>query len=103
MSWGVLRHGLRLIRKNLLLGVIGGTSGCWFTYLLLQLVETIAPEGIPHLPQPGFASAWGSLAPEPLSGKESWLTTSRLLRQIPAVAQIACARVLFMRILGAEL
>jgi putative ABC transport system permease protein len=109
----------RLIRQNLteslLLGIIGGTIGCWVAYSLLQLFESIAPEGIPRLQQAGLdtrvvlftvgvslvsgalfglAPAMGQPAPEVLTGKALRQTSSGLLRQILVASQVAISLIL---------
>jgi putative ABC transport system permease protein len=109
----------RLARQNLteslLLGIIGGTIGCWLAYSLLQLFESIAPEGIPHLQQAsldarvvlftvgvslvsgtlfGLAPAMRHPAPGVLAGKASRQTSGGLLRQILVASQVAISLIL---------
>jgi putative ABC transport system permease protein len=109
----------RLIRQNLteslLLGIIGGTIGCWVAYSMLQLFESIAPEGIPRLQQAGLdtrvvlftvvvslasgalfglAPALRRAAPELLTGKEARQTSRGFLRQILVASQVAVSLVL---------
>ncbi len=109
----------RLIRQNLteslLLGIIGGTIGCWVAYSLLQLFESIAPEGIPRLQQAGLdtrvvlftlgvslvsgvlfglAPAARRHTPELLTGKEVRQTSRGLLRQILVASQVAVSLIL---------
>jgi len=109
----------RLIRQNLtesvLLGIIGGTIGCWVAYSLLQLFESIAPEGIPRLQQArldtrvvlftlgvslvsgvlfGLAPATRNPAAELLVGKEARQTSRGLLRQILVASQVAVSLIL---------
>ena len=109
----------RLIRQNLteslLLGIIGGTIGCWVAYSLLQLFESIAPEGIPRLQQSGLdtrvvlftlvvslvsgalfglAPAIRRPAPELLTGKEARQTSRGFLRQILVASQVAVSLIL---------
>jgi predicted permease len=110
---------VRLVRQtlteSLLLGIIGGTLGCWVAYSLLHLFESVAPEGIPRLQQAGvdtrvllFALAVslvsGALfglvpatrraAPELLTGKEARQTSRGVLRQILVASQVAVSLVL---------
>jgi putative ABC transport system permease protein len=109
----------RLIRQNLteslLLGIIGGTIGCWVAYSLLQLFESIAPEGIPRLRQAGLdtrvvlftlgvslmsgvlfglAPAMRKPAVGLLTGKEASQTSRGLLRQILVASQVAVSLIL---------
>lgn len=109
----------RLVRQtlteSLLLGAIGGTLGCWVAYSLLQLFESIAPEGIPRLQQAGLdtrvlvltvgaslvcgvlfglAPATRRVTPEMLTGKEARQTTRGVLRQILVASQVAVSLVL---------
>ena len=109
----------RLARQNLteslLLGIIGGTLGSWVAYSLLQLFESIAPEGIPHLLQAGLdqrvlvftlvvsllsgilfglAPALKRPSPDLLAGKESRQTTRLYLRQILVASQVAVSLIL---------
>ncbi len=109
----------RLVRQNLteslLLGIIGGTIGCWVAYSLLQLFESIAPEGIPRLQQAGLdtrvvlftmgvslvsgalfglAPAMQKPSPEFLTGREARQTSRGLLRQILVASQVAVSLIL---------
>lgn len=109
----------RLVRQSLteslLLGVIGGTLGCWFAYSLLQLFESIAPEGIPRLQQAGLdvrvllftlavalasgllfglAPATRKATPELLAGKDARQTSRGFLRQILVASQVAMSLIL---------
>jgi putative ABC transport system permease protein len=109
----------RLVRQALvestLLGLLGGTAGCWIAHLLLRLFVSIAPEGIPRLQEAnldlrvigftlglafasvaifGLAPALCDPAPEQLCGREVRVTTRRLLRQMLVAAQIAVSLVL---------
>ena len=109
----------RLIRQSLtesfLLGIIGGTIGCWVAYSLLHLFEAIAPEGIPRLHQAGLdtrvvlftlfvslasgllfglAPATRKAAPELLTGREARQTSRGLLRQILVTSQVAVSLIL---------
>ncbi len=86
----------RLVRQAMvestLLGLLGGTLGCWVAHLLLRLFVSIAPQGIPRLQQAsvdlrvvgftfaismvsttvfGLASALSNPAPGSLIGKVS--------------------------------
>jgi putative ABC transport system permease protein len=110
---------IRLIRQNLteslLLGIIGGTIGCWVAYSLLQLFESIAPEGIPRLQQAGLdtrvvlftlgvslvsavlfglAPAMRRPTPELLTAKEARQTSRGFLRQILVASQVAVSLIL---------
>ncbi len=109
----------RLVRQalteSLLLGLLGGATGCWVAALLLRLFVSIAPEGIPRLLQAnldlrvvvftfgvavasaiifGVAPALNRPAPEVLSGKQTNSPARSLLRQILVSAQIAISLVL---------
>jgi putative ABC transport system permease protein len=109
----------RLIRQalveSLLLGLLGGVTGCAIAAALLRLFVSIAPEGIPRLQQAGldlrviaftFAIALASAtvfsvapalhrpAPEMLSGKQTHGTPRTLVRQILVTVQIAISLVL---------
>ncbi|MGB9464902.1 MAG: FtsX-like permease family protein, partial [Candidatus Acidiferrum sp.] len=109
----------RLVRQNLteslLLGIIGGTIGCWIAYSLLQLFESIAPEGIPRLQQAGLdtrvvlftmgvslvsgalfglAPAMQRPSPEFLTGREARQTSCGLLRPILVASQVAVSLIL---------
>ena len=109
----------RLVRQalteSLLLGLLGGVTGCWIAALLLRLFVSIAPEGIPRLQQAGLdlrvvaftigvalasavvfgvAPALQRPAPEMLTGKQTRGTPRSLLRQVLVTAQIAISLVL---------
>jgi predicted permease len=109
----------RLIRQtlteSLLLGILGGLTGCWIAYLLLRLFVSIAPDGIPRLQQAtldlrvlgftlgisliggiffGLAPAARQPEPELLGGKESRATARNFLRQTLITSQIAVSLVL---------
>ncbi|MGA2430033.1 MAG: ABC transporter permease [Candidatus Acidiferrum sp.] len=109
----------RLIRQalteTLVLGMLGGSAGCFVAYLLLRLFVSIAPDGIPYLQQAsldlrvilftlgvsllsgilfGIASAFRRTAPELLAGKESHAASRNLLRQTLVTAQIAASLIL---------
>src|SRR5580704_947968 len=109
----------RLVRQAMvestLLGLLGGTLGCWVAHLLLRLFVSIAPEGIPRLQQAsvdlrvvgftlaismvsatvfGLASALSNPSPGSLIGKEVRTTTRTVLRQTLVAAQIAVSLVL---------
>jgi predicted permease len=109
----------RLIRQtlteSLLLGILGGSAGCWIAYLLLGLFVSIAPDGIPRLQQAtldlrvlgftlgislvagilfGLAPAARQPEPDLLAGKETRATTGNYLRQALITAQIAVSLVL---------
>ena len=111
-QWRLVRQTLT---ESLVLGVIGGTAGCWVAYLLLQVFESIGPEGIPRLQQAsldlrvvlftlgvslvsgilfGLAPALRKPSAEALSGKEARLTTRGVLRPILVASQIAVSVVL---------
>jgi putative ABC transport system permease protein len=104
----------RLVRQtlteSLLLGVLGGTLGSWFAYLLLRSFLFIAPQGIPRLEQAridarvaafalgvtlfsavifGLVPALQYPTPEFLMGKEVRGTTRHILRHLLVTAQIA--------------
>jgi len=103
------------LTESLLLGLIGGTLGCWVAYSLLQLFESIAPEGIPRLQQAGLdvrvllftlgvslvsgvlfglAPVTRKAAPELLAGKDAGQTSRGFLRQILVASQVAVSLVL---------
>ncbi len=109
------RLARQALTESLLLGLFGGALGCWVAALLLRLFVSIAPEGVPHLPQAsldlrvvlftfgvavasailfGVAPALQRPAPEMLSGKQTHATTRSLARQILVSAQIAISVVL---------
>ena len=103
------------LTESLLLGLVGGTLGCWVAYSLLQLFESIAPEGIPRLQQAGLdarvllftlgvslvsgllfglAPVKRKVAPELLVGKDAGQTSRGFLRQILVASQVAVSLVL---------
>jgi predicted permease len=103
------------LTESVLLGLIGGTLGCWVAYSLLQLFESIAPEGIPRLQQAaldvrvllftlgvalasgvlfGLAPVKSKVAPELLVGKDAGQTSRGFLRQILVSSQVAVSLVL---------
>ena len=103
------------VTESVVLGLIGGTLGCWVAYSLLQLFESIAPEGIPRLQQAGLdvrvllftlmvslisgvlfglAPVTRTPAPELLPGKNARQTTRGFLRQILVASQVAVSLVL---------
>jgi putative ABC transport system permease protein len=109
----------RLIRQTLtesvLLSVLGGFAGCWVAYLLLRLLVSIAPDGIPHLQQAsldlrvglftlgvslisgicfGLAPAIHRMPSELLAGKEFRCTSRYFLRQTLVTTQIAASLIL---------
>jgi predicted permease len=109
----------RLIRQTLtesvLLSVLGGFAGCWVAYLLLRLLVSVAPDGIPHLQQAsldlrvglftlgvslisgilfGLAPAIRRTPSELLAGKELRSTSGYLLRQTLVTTQIAASLIL---------
>ncbi|HEV1996249.1 MAG TPA: ABC transporter permease [Candidatus Acidoferrum sp.] len=109
----------RLVRQSLteslLLGVLGGLTGCWFAQLMLRLFVSIAPDSIPRLEQAtidirvlffalgvsilsgilfGLASALRRPAPELLTGKENHATSRGTLRQVLVTVQIALSLIL---------
>src|SRR5256885_775234 len=109
------RLARQALTESLLLGVLGGLSGCWFAQLLLRLFVSIAPEGIPRLEQAtidvrvllfafglslvsgvlfGLASALRRPLPELLTGKEIHATSRGVLRQALVTIQIAVSLVL---------
>jgi len=109
------RLARQALTESLLLGVLGGLSGCWFSQLLLRLFVSIAPEGIPRLEQAtidvrvllfvfglslvsgvlfGLASALRRPLPELLTGKEIHATSRGMLRQALVTVQIAASLVL---------
>src|SRR2546430_4806733 len=109
------RLALQALTESLLLGVLGGLSGCWFAQLLLRLFVSIAPEGIPRLEQAtidirvllfalgvslvsgilfGLASALRRPQPELLTGKVVHSTSRGRLRQVLVTVQIAVSLVL---------
>ena len=109
------RLARQALTESLLLGVLGGLSGCWFAQLLLRLFVSIAPEGIPRLEQAtidirvllfalgvslvsgilfGLASALRRPLPELLTGKEIHSTSRGVLRQALVTIQIAVSLVL---------
>ena len=109
------RLARQALTESLLLGVLGGLSGCWFAQLLLRLFVSIAPEGIPRLEQAtidvrvllfafglslvsgvlfGLASALRRPLPELLTGKEIHATSRGMLRQALVTVQIAASLVL---------
>lgn len=103
------------LTESLLLGLVGGTLGCWVAYSLLQLFESIAPEGIPRLQQAGLdlrvllftlgvsllsgvlfglAPVKRRVAPALLVGKDAGQTSRGFLRQILVASQVAVSLVL---------
>jgi len=103
------------LTESLLLGVLGGLTGCWFAQILLRLFVSIAPDGIPRLEQAtidirvllfalgvslvsgvlfGLASALRRPAPELLAGKENRATSRGMLRQVLVTVQIAVSLIL---------
>jgi len=109
------RLARQALTESLLLGMLGGLSGCWFAQLLLRLFVSIAPEGIPRLEQAtidvrvllfalgvslvsgilfGLASALRRPLPELLTGKEIHSTSRGMLRQALVTVQIAASLVL---------
>jgi len=103
------------LTESLLLGLLGGLTGCWIAQLLLRLFVSIAPEGIPRLEQAtidfrvllfalgvslvsgilfGLASALRRPTPELLTGKENRATSRGLLRQVLVTVQISVSLVL---------
>ena len=103
------------LTESLLLGLLGGTLGCWVAYSLLQLFESISPEGIPRLQQAGLdvrvllftlgvslvsgvlfglAPVTRKVAPELLVGKATGQTSRGFLRQILVASQVAVSLVL---------
>lgn len=109
----------RLVRQalteSLLLGLLGGSVGCWVAYLLLRFFVSIAPDGIPRLQQAaldsrvvlftvaislvsgitfGLAPALLRPAPETLTGKEVRATSRGLVHQSLVAAQIALSLIL---------
>jgi putative ABC transport system permease protein len=109
----------RLLRQalteSLLLGLLGGVTGCGVAATLLRLFISIAPEGIPHLQQASLdlrvvaftfgiafisavvfsvAPAFHRPAAEMLAGKQTHGTPRSLLRQTLVTAQIAISIVL---------
>jgi predicted permease len=109
------RLARQALTESLLLGVLGGLTGCWFAQLLLRLFVSIAPEGIPRLEQAsvdirvllfalgvsllsgilfGLASALRRPAPELLAGKENRATSRGMLRQVLVTVQIAVSLIL---------
>jgi putative ABC transport system permease protein len=110
-----VRLARQALTESVLLGLSGGAMGCWVAALLLRLLVSIAPEGIPRLPQAGLdlrvvvftfgvaftsailfgvAPALSRPAPEMLSGKQAHATARSLARQILVSAQIAISLVL---------
>ena len=109
------RLARQALTESLLLGVLGGLTGCWFAQLLLRLFVSIAPDGIPRLEQAtidirvllfalgvslisgvlfGLASALRRPAPELLTGKEIHATSRGVLRQVLVTVQIAVSLIL---------
>jgi len=109
------RLARQALTESLLLGVLGGLTGCWFAQLLLRLFVSIAPEGIPRLEQAtidarvllfalgvsllsgilfGLASALRRPIPELLTGKEIHAMPRGMLRQALVTVQIAVSLVL---------
>ncbi len=109
------RLARQALTESLLLGVLGGLAGCWFTQLLLRLFVSIAPEGIPRLEQAtidvrvllfalgvsllsgilfGLASALHRPAAELLTGKGIHATSRGVLRQLRVTVQIAVSLIL---------
>ena len=109
----------RLVRQavteSLLLGVLGGALGCAMAQVLLRLLVSIAPEGIPRLEQArldlrvvaftfgvalisaaffGLAPALQHPAPELLIGREVRATVRNFMRQMLVSAQIAISLIL---------
>jgi predicted permease len=109
----------RLVRQalteSMLFAVVGGAAGCLLANLLLRLLVSVAPEGIPRLEQAsvdlrvlvfalavallcgilvGLAPALHTPAPEVLTGRESRATARTLLRQTFVTAQIAVSLIL---------
>jgi putative ABC transport system permease protein len=109
----------RLIRQNLteslLLGIFGAIAGSWFAYLLLRVLVSLAPQGIPRLDQAqldmrvaaftvgvtllsaalfGLAPAFQFPAAEVLIGKDVHATGRNFLRQMLVSAQIAISLIL---------
>jgi putative ABC transport system permease protein len=103
------------LTESLLLGLLGGVTGCWIAALLLRVFVSIAPEGIPRLPQAnldlrvvvftfgvalasalifGVAPALNRPTPEVLSGKQTSSPTRSLVRQMLVSAQIAISLIL---------
>jgi putative ABC transport system permease protein len=110
-----LRLARQALTESVLLGLFGGSMGCWVAALLLRLFVSIAPEGVPRLPQAsldlrvvvftfgvafasailfGVAPALNRPAPEMLSGKQTHAAARSLARQILVSAQIAISLVL---------
>jgi putative ABC transport system permease protein len=111
--------GARLIcqslTESLLLGLLGGSVGCWVAYGMLRWFVSLAPEGIPRLPQAsldsrvvvftfavsllaallfGIAPALRRPAPELLTGKETRVISRGFFRQTLMAAQIAASLIL---------
>jgi putative ABC transport system permease protein len=109
----------RLIRQalteSLVLGILGGAAGCWIAYMLIHLFVSIAPEGIPRLPQAtldlrvvlftlaislvcgiifGLVPALRMPTPEFLSGKEVRPKSPNPLRELLVASQIAISLML---------
>jgi predicted permease len=109
----------RLVRQalteSLLLGLLGGSIGCWVAALLVRLFVSMAPGGIPRLEQAGLdprviaftfgvalvstviigvAPALHWPAPEALSGKQMQAITRTVLRKVLVSAQIAISLIL---------
>jgi putative ABC transport system permease protein len=104
------------LTESLLLGVLGGLSGCALAAILIRVFVSIAPEGIPRLQQAGLdarvaiftlvvalasalifgmAPAFHSPSPEIMMGKEQiGARRGGSLRQILVVAEIAISIVL---------
>jgi putative ABC transport system permease protein len=108
----------RLIRQSLteslLLGIFGAIAGSWFAHLLLRMLVSLAPQGIPRLDQArldmrvaaftvgvmlisaalfGLAPAFQFPAPDVLIGKDVH-ATGNFLRQMLVSAQIAISLIL---------
>lgn len=109
----------RLIRQtlteSLLLGIIGGLTGCGVAYFLLRLFVSIAPEGLLLLHQAkldlrvlsftfgvsvasglllGLGAALRKPLPALLSGRSMAMTARNVLRQVLLVVQIAVSLIL---------
>jgi putative ABC transport system permease protein len=112
---GRLRLARQALTESLLLGLLGGATGCGVAALLLRLLVSIAPQGIPRLEQAsldprvviftfgvalasatifGVGPALKQPAPEMLSGKQTHSKTRSLVRQVLVSAQIAISLVL---------
>jgi putative ABC transport system permease protein len=103
------------LTESLLLGLLGGATGCWVAYGLLRWFVSLAPDEIPRLQQAsldlrvvlfvlaisllsglvfGIAPTLRRPAPELLAGKEVRTTSRNVFRELLVAAQIAASLIL---------